>query len=145
MIIRPAWNVFDIPSVTPLKKTNSPSSSSYESALGFMSTSPSPYWDCLARAFVGLVHAVPVPEFIPASAWVVSGNHGFPGVMHHLWFLQSSRFLFCLDARRGCNKDNHLELRLPLSAHCSDVGLCVNYHLMQEATSLRRLEQCPDL
>ena len=32
-----------------------------------------------------------------------------------------------------------------LSAHCSVVGLCVNYHVLTEEASLMRVEHCIDL
>lgn len=65
----------------------------------------------------------------------------FLGVTQDLWSLQSSAPPPLSLEGRGLTKTYHLRLSLPslpLSAHCSVEGLCVNYHTLQGKASLRR-------
>jgi hypothetical protein len=77
-------------------------------------------------------------EFICASVLFVSGAHCFPGVVHHLWLLQSFCLLLTLRGRvwwKHSIKD--WVLQSPV------VDLYVNLHPLQKEVSLMRFEWGP--
>lgn len=90
-----SWSVVAIPNVTPLKKTDFPSLSSYHlqiaswSGLCLFVHIPFVLGFCLAWTCAGLVSAVIVSVSTVYANRVVSGKWYLLGVTYHLWLLQS--------------------------------------------------------
>lgn len=101
--------VADIPTDTPLEKTDGHQQVSIVNCFLVRGGTWSPCWDFVSLNCVGLVCAV---------GQVVSGSCYFCGIIHHLWLSQSFHRLFCVDAeswRQGEIKTPHLGLSVPKS------------------------------
>lgn len=137
------WNLVDIPSTIPVKKTHLLSPSGYQLQMTLwlgMGLCPWFPFSVLGFVWLELVQVLcTLLRCLWAQVWistVESVRCCFLGVIHNLGLLQSFQRLFCEDGYDSRGR-NVTKSSTSHSVHCPVVGLCVSNRILQEASLTR--------